>query len=380
MISELAAFTDKAVQDYLREHDFDAMVVTSYENCYYLSGVFLYYNAVVVKRDAPPVLLVKYIDRDLAVEMSYLTNIRAYSPYLIDNGEPDTIIADYPAAIARVLTDLGCAEGRICISDLWSVLRPYLGLQECLPKAEVVVTEPFLERLRCVKQPKEIELIGAAVELIDESLDECAPLFHAGQSENVLAGAIARSMWARGGELAHLIVAAGERSMLPHSKLSGRRLVEGENVVVDLVSYMDGYYAGLTRTFVVGKSSARQRELYDVLLATADVVYSRVRPGMEIGAIARLALHEFETRGLAENTKHAFGHAIGTFQHETPILNRVETRPLEVGMVFCFEPGIYLPDQGGFRLGDLVVMREDGLHRVSDRHRSLELAVEGSSC
>lgn len=380
MIHELAEYTKGAVRRYLEDHGFDAMVVTSYENCYYLSGVFLYYNAVIITRDAEPVLLVKYVDRDLARGISYLDDIRTYSPYPLDHSEPDTIIADYPVAIAHVLADLGCAEKRICIADFWAVLRPYLKLKSILPCAEIVATEPFLERLRCVKQPREIELIGNAVELIDQALDDCADLLQAGERETAVAGAIAKSMWEQSGELTHLIIAAGENSMLPHSKLSERRLADGENVVIDLVSYKDGYYAGLTRTFVVGQPSARQVEVYDALLTTADVVYDHVKPGMEIASIARTALRQFEAKGLAGSTKHAFGHAIGTFQHEAPILNTVESRPLEVGMVFCFEPGVYLPNQGGFRLGDLVVMTESGLRRVSDRHRQLTLRREGLSC
>jgi|GEM_PF-4283883 len=373
MLEELRTYTRSLIDDYLNKHDYDGMVITSYENCFYLSGVFLYYNAVIIKKGEEPILLVKYIDRVLAEHYSYLSDIRAYSPYSVNHKEDNIIIGDYPKAIATVLSDLGLGKKKICIADYWSVLRPYLGLKENLPDAEIIVSEPFLEYIRVTKQPIEIEYIKESVALIDKALEDCAHLLKEGVSENVLAGEIARSIWKNGGELEHLIIANGENSLLPHSKISERPLKNGDNVVLDFVSYKNGYYGALTRTYVIGEQNPEKDKVFNAILETADNVYKSIKPGMPISSIAKLALEEFKKRGYGDKTKHAFGHAIGTFQHETPILNTTESRLLEKGMVFCFEPGIYIPSLGGFRLGDLVVLTDDGFEKISNAYRGLDI-------
>lgn len=373
MLEELKSYTREIIDNYLEKYNYDGMVITSYENCYYLSGVFLYYNAVIIKKGEDPILLVKYIDRTLAKELSYLTDIRAYSPYPVSHKEDDIIIGDYPKAISTVLKDLGLSNKKICIADYWSVLRPYLGLKENLPDAEIIVSEPFLEYVRCTKQPVEINYIRESVALLDKALDDCVHLLKDGVSENVLAGEIAKSIWKNGGELTHLIIANGKNSLLPHSKITDQPFRNGENVVLDFVSYKNGYYGALTRTFVIGEQNPEKDKVFKAILETADIVYKSIKPGMPICSIAKLALEEFKKRGYGDKTKHAFGHAIGTFQHETPILNTTETRILEKGMVFCFEPGIYIPSLGGFRLGDLVVLTDEGFEKISDSYRNLNI-------
>ncbi|MDR1466900.1 MAG: Xaa-Pro peptidase family protein [Oscillospiraceae bacterium] len=369
---EKSAFIYDKVNEYMGKNNFDAMVVTSCENCYYLSGVFLYYNAIVIKKGHEPVLLVKYIDEVLAKKSGFVKDVRAYSPYQVSHKHGgDIIIGEYPAAIAEVVKSLGLGDKKICIADFWAVLRPYLDMKKYLPNAEIIVSEPFLEYLRSVKQDNEIKYISESVGLLDRALDDCANLLVEGTSETAVIGNIARSIWGNEGELTHAIIASGDNSMSPHSKITHRKLKNRDNVVIDLVSCKNGYYGALTRTFVIGQIEKQKSDVYNAIIETAERVYANIKPGMEIGEIARLALREFEQRGYNLNTKHAFGHAIGTFQHETPILNTTEKRKLEKGMVFCFEPGIYIEGLGGFRLGDLVVMTDNGFVKASDKHRCL---------
>ena len=325
------------VNEYMESNNFDAMVVTSYENCYYLSGIFLYYNAVIIKKNHEPVLLVKYIDEDLARKNSFIKDIRSYSPYKLSvKHNSQIIIGEYSAAIAEVVKSLGLEDKKICIADFWAVLRPYLSMKEHLPNAKITVSEPFLEYIRCVKQDYEIKYISESVNLIDRALDSCVNLLTDGVSETEVIGEIARSIWRNEGELTHAIIASGNNSMLPHSKISNRKFKKGDNVIIDLVSYKNGYYGALTRTFVIDEVNEKKSNIYGAIIDTAETVYKKIKPGMEISEIARLSLREFEKKGYNMNTKHAFGHAIGTFQHESPILNTTEKRKLEKGMVFCF--------------------------------------------
>ncbi|KOY65407.1 M24 family metallopeptidase [Clostridium sporogenes] len=363
--------TYEKINDYLIKNDYDVMVVTSYENCYYLSGVFLYYNAVIIGKNKEPILLVKYIDRQLAKNSSLISNIRGYSPYKIEN-QGDIIIGSYAESIANIIKELGYEKGKICFADFWAVLRPYAELEKLLPEASLIIEEPLLEELRMIKFPHEIEMINKGIKLLDVTLSEISSLIKPGVAECEIAGEIARSIWSRSGELWHAIIASGKNSLLPHSKISNRKLEEKDNVVIDLVASNDTYYAGLTRTFVAGEPTKEQIELYSILLETANHVYSTIRPGMEIGEIARAATNYFDQKGYSKNIRHAFGHAIGTFPHEQPILNTSEKRILKENMVFCFEPGIYVEGIGGFRLGDLIVMTPNGFRMLTENNRSLK--------
>lgn len=361
----------KKINDYLNKNNYDVMVITSYENCFYLSGVFLYYNAIIIPKNDKPILLVKYIDRQIARNMSFIEDIRGYSPYPIEN-QGEIYIGEYGESISKIIKELDYENGNICMSDYWAVLRPFIKISEYLPNAKVSLGEPFLEQLRVTKLPHEITKIQKSLSILDNALNSCIPMIKEGVTESEIIGEIAKNIWSNSGELWHAIIASGPNSLLPHSKIdSNRKLKKGENVVIDLVCCYDNYYSGLTRTFVVEESTKEQEEIYSILREAADLVYKTVRPGMEVGQIARIALDYFESKGYAKNIRHAFGHAIGTFPHESPILNTSDKTILKENMVFCFEPGIYVEDLGGFRLGDLVIMTANGLNKFTDNNRLL---------
>jgi Xaa-Pro aminopeptidase len=168
------------------------------------------------------------------------------------------------------------------------------------------------------------------------------------------------------------IVAAGPNAALPHAHPGERKLTEGDLVVLDFGGVYDSYCVDLTRTVSVGRPSGRAREVYGAVLDAHDRAIGAVRPGasrLDIDAVARDTLGQY---GLGEAFGHGTGHGLGIEVHEAPRLVQrrpdVDTRDEHVaaGMVFTIEPGAYLPDWGGVRIEDDVLVTVNGVEVLTD--------------
>jgi Xaa-Pro aminopeptidase len=163
------------------------------------------------------------------------------------------------------------------------------------------------------------------------------------------------------------IVASGPNAALPHAHPGERRLTEGDLVVLDFGGVYTSYCVDLTRTVSIGKATPRAREVYGAVLDAHDRAIASIRPGasrLDIDAAARDTLGRY---GLADAFGHGTGHGLGIEVHEDPRITRrrpdVDTRDeaVEPGMVFTIEPGAYLPDWGGVRIEDDVLVTASGV-------------------
>jgi Xaa-Pro aminopeptidase len=141
--------------------------------------------------------------------------------------------------------------------------------------------------------------------------------------------------------------------------------------MMDVGASWEGYCADVTRTFVVGTPSQRQREVYDVVALALREVTEMSRPGVRASQLHRHAVQVLEAHGLGHDLAHRVGHGIGLETSlEPPDLRRDEL-PLEPGMTFCLEPGVYLPGFGGIKIEDDVIVQEDGPEVISYARRDL---------
>ena len=168
------------------------------------------------------------------------------------------------------------------------------------------------------------------------------------------------------------IVASGPRSALPHGVAADRLLATGDLVVFDFGAVYDGYHSDMTRTVCLGPASDRQRQVYHTVLSAQLAGLAAVRPGALCRDVDRTARDIIETAGYGECFGHGLGHSVGLAIHESPRLSPLagEAR-LEAGMVVTVEPGIYLPDWGGVRIEDLVVVTADGCRILSHTTKQL---------
>jgi Xaa-Pro aminopeptidase len=167
------------------------------------------------------------------------------------------------------------------------------------------------------------------------------------------------------------IVAAGPNAANPHTTPGDYVVEEGDTVIVDAGAILDGYCSDCTRTFAAGALDGELRDAYDVCLRAQLAGLEGVRPGVtgvDADAVARRVIDD---AGYGDYFGHGLGHGVGLDVHELPRLSTESTEVVEEGNVTSVEPGIYLPDRGGIRIEDLVVVRPDGVEVLTSFTKEL---------
>jgi len=167
------------------------------------------------------------------------------------------------------------------------------------------------------------------------------------------------------------IIASGPRSALPHARSSRRVIESGDFLLLDYGAETHGYCSDVTRTFVVGRAGAQQREVYEVVRAANEAAAHRVRAGMTGRDADAIARDYIEQRGYGELFGHSLGHGLGLEVHEAPRLARTAEGALAEGAVVTIEPGIYRPGWGGVRIEDDVFLGPDGPRILTSFTREL---------
>jgi Xaa-Pro aminopeptidase len=166
------------------------------------------------------------------------------------------------------------------------------------------------------------------------------------------------------------IVASGPNGAKPHHRPGGRRITEGDLVVLDFGALVDGYHSDMTRTMAVGELSATQQRMYDVVLEAQAAGVRAVAEGVAAREVDRACRSVIEAAGWGEAFLHGTGHGVGLDIHEDPRVGKAATAMLASRSVVTVEPGVYLPEHGGVRIEDTVVVTPDGCRPVTLTHKA----------
>jgi Xaa-Pro dipeptidase len=242
--------------------------------------------------------------------------------------------------------------------------------------SELVDIAPEIRRLRLRKDAGEIETLARAAAITDEAFVRALARLRAGASEIEVALMFGAAIGELGASLSFATLAqSGPNSAMPHLEPSSRKLSKGDLVLLDFGAAVDGYKADSTRMAVIGEPTARHREIHDVVLRAHDAAIAAVRPGVMTGEVDAAARRVIDAAGYGKNFFHRIGHGLGLEAHEDPSLDPGSTTPLEAGMVFTIEPGVYVPGYGGVRIEDDVVVTEDGVRVLTKADRSLHVVT-----
>jgi Xaa-Pro dipeptidase len=233
---------------------------------------------------------------------------------------------------------------------------------------------PVLRELRMRKDASELAELRAAGAAIDRVHARVGEWLRAGRTEAAVAADIAAAIVEEGHARADfVIVGAGRNGASPHHSVSDRVIEDGDVVVVDIGGPLpSGYGSDSTRTYAVG--SPREPDVasaYAALQAAQQASVDSVRPGVTCEAIDRAARDVLAEAGLAEHFIHRTGHGIGLDGHEEPYIVAGNDLPVEAGMTFSIEPGVYLAGRWGARIEDIVAVTEDGVERFNTRPTDL---------
>ncbi|MCD9021142.1 M24 family metallopeptidase [Cohnella silvisoli] len=249
----------------------------------------------------------------------------------------------------------------------------YTAYQEQFPGIELVPTENIVEKLRGIKDEKELGYIRKAVEITEAAFEHILGFMKPGVSERDVSAELEYFMRKNGAASSAYasIVASGERSALPHGLASDKLLAANEFVTLDFGANYEGYCSDLTRTVFIGTPTEKHKELYSIVLEANRATLSGLKPGMSGKDGDSLARDIIAGYGYGENFGHGLGHAFGLEIHEPARLSQQSKDILQPGMVITVEPGIYIPGFGGVRIEDDIVVTETGIEVLTKSNKEL---------
>jgi Xaa-Pro dipeptidase len=205
--------------------------------------------------------------------------------------------------------------------------------------------------------------------VVDETIPQAIALCRPGRTEAEVEAELRRAMLARGpGQaVAFTIVASGPNGALPHHETAGRRIEQGDVVILDFgTREPGGYHSDITVTCAVGEpKDAEVRKVYDVVWRAQRAAIEAVRPGVACEEVDRAARSVIEAAGYGQHFLHRTGHGLGLQVHEPPYMVGGNKELLEEGMVFSIEPGVYLPGRFGVRLEIIASVARDGVSLIN---------------
>jgi len=265
--------------------------------------------------------------------------------------------------------------GSAGLSDrMWAMM--VLRFRDALPGARQGLASAALRGLRSRKTPAEIAALRAAGAAIDRVHANVPEWLRAGRTELEVAADIAQAISAEGHARADfVIVGSGPNAASPHHEPSSRVLQAGDVVVVDIGGTMpSGYCSDCTRTYAIGAPPADFTAYYEVLRHAQGAACAAVQPGVPAGDVDAAAREPITAAGYGAQFVHRTGHGIGLETHEDPYIVAGNGEPLEPGMAFSVEPGIY-PGPHGARIEDIVVCTEQGYERLNHGTRELVMVA-----
>ncbi len=274
-----------------------------------------------------------------------------------------------------IVAELAKGAALAAIGDqTWSYFL--LRLMEQMPTTEFASATKVTRPLRIRKDPSEIAALSEAAAAADRVVVRLKEERFSGRSERDLSHRVTEMTVEEGHDMASFwIVASGPNGASPHHEPGDRLLEQGDMVVVDFGGKVRRYGSDCTRTFSIGPPSREQVEVHGVVQAAQASAIAAVRPGVAAEAIDAAARRVIEDAGYGEYFIHRTGHGIGLETHEHPYLVSGNEEPLEPGMCFSVEPGIYLPLRFGVRIEDIVTVTEGGVKPLNVADRSLAVVA-----
>lgn len=243
------------------------------------------------------------------------------------------------------------------------------------PRTSLVPLDGLVESLRMVKSEEEINLIRRSAITCAKAFRDSLKFLRPGVRESDVAARLEFQMRRLGAERAafETIVAAGERSALPHAQPTSNTLANNQLLLIDVGASQDGYASDMTRMAFLGRPGAKIRRLYNAVLNAQLAAIASVRPGVTAEQVDRQARRVLRAEKLDAAFLHSTGHGLGLEIHEPPRLGRRDKTRLAAGMAITVEPGVYLQGLGGIRIEDTVVVTRQGCEVLTPASKELIL-------
>ncbi|MGQ0429422.1 MAG: M24 family metallopeptidase [Gammaproteobacteria bacterium] len=280
----------------------------------------------------------------------------------------------------RLIADAIVARGALAVE--WSTRHFIVDHVQQVPgfRRKVISGESLVNACRMVKSPAELALMQAANDVTINAIRNVHGRIEAGMSGPDILALISGAHTALGGKHEFGLVLLNEASAYPHGTEKPQVVREGSVILIDVGCKVHGYSSDISRTWVHGEPTRRQREVWDTVKRGQEIALETAKIGVPVGDLDVAVRNYYEGLGWAKNyglpgTSHRTGHGIGMDGHEPPNLMRADRTPLATGMCFSDEPGIYIPGEFGVRMEDIWHMTQRGPKLFTPLAKSIDAPV-----
>jgi Xaa-Pro dipeptidase len=315
-----------------------------------------------IAAEGDPVLLVPALERAEA-SRSAIPRLEAWA-----DGE------DPFGRLASVVQGFGAGNLSLAVEKEFLPMATYeriataLGTSPAALLPQTADLGPVITQMRSVKSETELALMQKAADFVNPALEAAIAAIRPGVSEREIGDVIEQAMLQAGahGVAFETHVLIGPNSALPHGHTGDRKAQPGDLVLMDFGARHEGYLSDITRTVCVGPWPDKLAEIYDIVLQAHDAAIAAAKPGVTLESVDQAARRIIAERGYGEYFIHRTGHGLGLEVHEEPYVVTGNQKVLEPGHVVTIEPGIYLPDLGGVRIEDDIVITADGCFSLTN--------------
>ncbi|MGN0676453.1 MAG: M24 family metallopeptidase [Ruminococcus sp.] len=239
-----------------------------------------------------------------------------------------------------------------------------------LSKISIIDTDMLsneIEHLRAIKDNDEIECIKKAQEIAEKAFEKIIGFIRPDVTERQVALELNKIMFEEGAEDISFdtIVLSGKNTSMPHGVPSGKKIQNGEFVLMDFGAVYNGYHSDMTRTVCVGEPSPEMRKVYDIVLKAQLSALDYAKAGITGSQLDSVARKIISDAGYGECFGHALGHSVGLEIHESPVSSPNSNIVLKAGNIMTIEPGIYIEGKFGVRIEDFVILNENSCENLT---------------
>lgn len=282
--------------------------------------------------------------------------------------------ATWAAIFQKAAQAAGLGEGAVGVEPTRLRYLELSLLQKAAPAAGFISAEEELAAIRMCKEESELAAMRKAVDIAQKALQATLPIVKPGVSELEIAAELTLHLLRNGSDTEFPfspIVSGGPNSANPHATPSGRKLQNGDLLVIDWGASVNGYASDLTRTFAIGDVEPELQKITAIVLAANAAARQKAGPGITASEVDQAARDVIEEAGYGKYFTHRTGHGLGLEGHEPPYIRSGNPLALKPGMTFTIEPGIYLPQRNGVRIEDNIVITGGGVECLSNLPREL---------
>lgn len=238
----------------------------------------------------------------------------------------------------------------------------YNTLKNGIQKAELVAVSGLVEQLRLIKDNQEIDYLRKACEISDKALELTVPKIKVGMTEIEILAMLEYNLKTNGADdlSFETMVLSGSKTSLLHGKADQKKIEKGDFLLFDFGALYKGYHADISRTFIIGEASDQQKEIYDMIKTAQANACQSIKDGVH-GTVPDIEVRKNIPEKFINYYYPGLGHGVGLVIHEEPFIKNTSDFKYKEGMTLTIEPGIYIPDWGGMRIEDTLVVTHDGV-------------------